>query len=100
MQVGEREAFELAEGQTGQLLLAALPDTLMALTVEKITPVSTAQDGRNTFRVEASLDGSSEHLRPGMQGVAKIDIGQRKLIWIWTHSLADWLRMWTWSWLG
>jgi hypothetical protein len=35
-----------------------------------------------------------------MQGVAKIDIEQRKMIWIWTHSLVDWLRMWTWSWLG
>jgi biotin carboxyl carrier protein len=100
VQVNEREAFELAEGQTGQLLLSALPDKLMAVTVEKITPVSTPRDGRNTFRVEASLDGSSDHLRPGMQGVAKIDIGQRKLIWIWTHTLADWLRMWTWSWLG
>jgi multidrug efflux pump subunit AcrA (membrane-fusion protein) len=100
VQVNEREAFELAEGQTGQLLLSALPDKLMAVTVQKITPVSTARDGRNTFRVEASLDGSSDHLRPGMQGVAKIDIGQRKLIWIWTHTLADWLRMWTWSWLG
>ena len=100
VQIDEREVFELAEGQTGQLVLSALPNQLMAVTVEKITPVSTAQDGRNYFRVEASLEGDTAHLRPGMQGVAKIDIEQRKLIWIWTHSLVDWLRMWTWSWLG
>jgi hypothetical protein len=36
-------------------------------------------------------------LRPGMEGVAKIDIGRRRLIWIWTHSLFDWLRVWTWQ---
>ncbi len=100
VQVDEREIFELAEGQTGQLILSALPNELMPVTVEKITPVSTAQDGRNYFRVEASLQGSTEHLRPGMQGIAKINIEQRKLIWIWTHSLVNWLRVWTWSWLG
>ena len=100
VQIDEREVFELAEGQTGQLVLSALPKELMPVTVEKITPVSTAQDGRNYFRVEASLEGGTEHLRPGMQGIAKIHIEQRKLIWIWTHSLVDWLRMWTWSWLG
>lgn len=100
VQIDEREVFELAEGQTGRLVLSALPDKLMPLTVKKITPVSTAQDGRNYFRVEASLEGGTEHLRPGMQGIAKIDIEPRKLIWIWTHSMADWLRMWTWSWAG
>jgi RND family efflux transporter MFP subunit len=100
VQVDEREIYELSEGQSGQLVLSALPDNVMPVTVEKITPVSTAQDGRNYFRVEASLEGGTEHLRPGMQGVAKIYIEQRKMIWIWTHSLLDWLRMWTWSWLG
>jgi multidrug resistance efflux pump len=100
VQVDERDIFELSEGQSGQLILSALPNELMPVTVEKITPVSTAQDGRNFFRVEASLQGSSEHLRPGMEGIAKINIEQRKLIWIWTHSLVNWLRVWTWSWLG
>ena len=36
-------------------------------------------------------------LRPGMKGVGKVDIGQRKLIWIWTRSLIDWLKLALWS---
>jgi len=28
----------------------------------------------------------------------KIDIGQRKLIWIWSHRLIDWLRLQVWTW--
>jgi multidrug resistance efflux pump len=100
VQVDEQEIFELAEGQTGQLVLSAQPDELMPITVQKITPVSTAEDGRNYFRVEANLEAGSKHLRPGMQGIAKIDIEPRKLIWIWTHGLVNWLRLWTWSWLG
>lgn len=100
VQIDEQEIFELAVGQSGQLVLSAQPDELLPITVTRITPVSTAQDGRNFFRVEANLQGNSDQLRPGMQGVAKVDIEQRKLIWIWTHTLANWLRMWTWSWLG
>ena len=53
----------------------------------------------NTFRIEAALQETPAQLRPGMQGVGKIDIDRRSLFWIWTHKLVDWLRLWTWSWL-
>ena len=68
------------------------------MTLAKITPVSTARDGRNFFRVEARLDEPSQRLRPGMEGVSKITVGSRRLIWIWTHRLVDWVRLWAWSW--
>jgi hypothetical protein len=32
-----------------------------------------------------------------MEGIAKIEAGERSLLWIWTHSLFDWLRLWSWS---
>jgi hypothetical protein len=38
------------------------------------------------------------NLRPGMEGIGKIESGPRSLIWIWTHSIVDWLRLWVWSW--
>ena len=57
-----------------------------------------ADDGANIFRVEASLDNPPELLRPGMEGVGKINAGQAKLIWIWTHEITDWFRLWLWSW--
>jgi hypothetical protein len=68
--------------------------------VRQVTPISTAQDGRNYFRVEAELDQASARLRPGMEGIGKVEVGERKLIWIWTHSLVDWLRLWAWKWLA
>jgi len=96
--VDEQEISEVEVGQRGQLALSSLPGEAMPLTVEKITPVSTAEEGRNVFRVEATLDASSASLRPGMQGIGKIEIGQRKLIWIWTYKMVNWLRLWAWSW--
>jgi hypothetical protein len=71
----------------------------MPFAVQEITPVSTTQEGRNFFRVEANLESPSARVRPGMEGIGKIVTGERKLIWIWTHSLLDWLRLAAWKWL-
>jgi hypothetical protein len=69
----------------------------MAFAVSQVTPVSNSQEGRNFFRVEAQLRDPSPSLRPGMEGVGKIPVGERQLIWIWTHSLVDWLWLWVWK---
>jgi len=99
MNVDERDIAELREGQRGELALAGMPFDDLPFTVHQITPISTAQDGRNYFRVEARLDHALARLRPGMEGVSKVGVGERKLIWIWTHTLVEWLRLWLWKWL-
>lgn len=98
LEVDERDFSSMAIGQTGTLALTADPDERLKIVVDKITPVSTAKDGSNFFQVEATLENPPPHLRPGMKGVGKIEIGERKLIWIWTHRIIDWLRLWVWSW--
>ena len=99
LEVDERDIGEVAVGQSGQLALTGMPGDALPVEIEKITPVSTAEEGRNYFRVEAHLpDEALPTLRPGMQGVGKIYIDQRKLIWIWTHKITQWWRMFIWSW--
>jgi multidrug resistance efflux pump len=98
MKVDERDINDVAVGQSGRLALTSMPNEEIALTVEKITPVSVVDQGRNYFRVEAVAKGATEKLRPGMEGVGKIEIERRKLIWIWTRKLVHWARMWVWSW--
>ena len=98
LEVDERDVSDVAPGQRGRLTLSALPGQPLPLAVERITPVAAAADGRNVFRVEARLERPAAGLRPGMEGVAKIEIDRRRLIWIWTHGLVDWLRLWAWSW--
>lgn len=95
--VDERDIAHVAVGQRGRLALAALPGDALPLAVERITPISTVEDGRNAFRVEAVLEQPGAALRPGMEGVARIDAGRRRLAWIWTHAMLDWLRLRAWS---
>jgi multidrug resistance efflux pump len=97
LQVDERDISHVALGQTGQLTLSGLPGQTLNFSLQQITPVASQQEGRNFFRVEAHLLSASDRIRPGMEGVGKISIGDRKLIWIWTHSLVDWFRFWLWK---
>jgi hypothetical protein len=99
LQVEERDIAYVSLGQRGALTLSGIPDRLMNFTLTQITPVSTTQDGRNFFRVEAKLLDASEQVRPGMEGLGKVSIGERKLIWIWGHTLFDWVRLSIWKWM-
>ena len=98
MQVDDRDITAVATGQQGELILAAVPDASFPIEITAVTPVAASEEGINYFRVEAALKQSSPRLRPGMEGVAKIAIGERKLIWIWTHRFTEWVRLWLWSW--
>lgn len=97
-EVDERDISEIAVGQESQLLLPSMPGEIIPFVISKITPVSTAKEGRNYFRVEGRMLGRSQKLRPGMEGVGKIQIDRRKLIWVWTHRAVDWLRLQVWKW--
>jgi RND family efflux transporter MFP subunit len=100
LDVDESQIGDIAIGQKGLLVVSSLPGEEFPLAVTKITPVSKAHDGHNTFRVEGELATAALSLRPGMHGVAKIDIDRRHMVWIWTRSFLDWARLMRWRWFG
>jgi hypothetical protein len=99
LKVDERDVAYVAVGQRGQLALSGIAGQPLPFAVKKVTPVATAEEGINYFRVEAELDEASPLLRPGMEGVGKIDAGTEKLWWIWTRRLVDWIRISLWTWV-
>jgi hypothetical protein len=97
-EVDERDISEIAVGQESELLLPSMPGEVFPFAVSKVTPVSTAKEGRNYFRVEGRMLRQSQKLRPGMEGVGKIKIDRRRLVWVWTHEMVDWFRLQLWKW--
>lgn len=97
LEVDERDIANVDAGLSGELTLASVLGEHFQFSVLGIMPVTTQSDGRNFFRVEARLTSTPKALRPGMEGVGKITIGPRRLLWIWTHGLTDWLRLWVWK---
>ncbi|MBC8377825.1 MAG: HlyD family efflux transporter periplasmic adaptor subunit [Planctomycetes bacterium] len=99
LQVDEREIRHIKVGQSGMLVITGIAGDPQALTVQKVTPVATTEDGKNFFRVEASLAQASARLRPGMEGIGKVVTGRHSLWWVLFHSFTDWLKLTLWTWI-
>jgi biotin carboxyl carrier protein len=98
LQIDERDIAFISPGQSGQLVLAGVLDEAETFKVRTITPVANAAEGRNYFLVESEIENSGKRLRPGMEGIGKISIDRRRLLWIWTRRLVDWTQITAWKW--
>ncbi len=98
LSVDDHDVSKLKIGQTGSLRLVGLPYDQIPITISRITPVASARQGGNYFRVEATIaDMNDSRLRPGMQGITKVEVGEGNVLWVWTHTLVERLRLWFWS---
>ncbi len=100
VEVDERDIARVTLGQTGTVVLTALPWQALALRVTRISPVARAVEGRNVFEVEAALLERPTDLRPGFQGHARIDAGQTTNGWRWTRRMVESARVAFWAWWG
>jgi RND family efflux transporter MFP subunit len=98
LMVDEQDIGSLAVGQEGKVVLRSGSESGLGLVVERVVPLAEPWDGRNVFRVECRLQDVPDYLRPGMEGIGKVEAGQRRLIWIWTHKFTRWLRLALWEW--
>ncbi len=96
MLVPDADITELSEGMTGTLAAASQPGDPIAFVIEQIHPIAEVVDGGNVFRLKLKLEGSRSWLRPGIEGVAKVDIDRRAAGWVWTRDARNWLRMKLW----
>jgi multidrug resistance efflux pump len=97
--VDEKQVVDVTEGLQGDLTLKSMPSQTLPFVIHKVSPVFVEDTNGITYRVEARLNEPHTSLRPGMEGVAKIDIEQRRLGWIYFHKLFDLMRLWVWRWL-
>ncbi len=94
--VSEADIADIAIGQSGSIAVMGYPDRKVGITVFHISPVAQLVNERNSFKVKAVLVSRPEWMKPGMEGVAKIEAGQRNLFLIWTKSIVDWVRITFW----
>ncbi len=98
IEVEDREISRVRAGQPGEITLSARAHESYPVRVTRITPVSVAREGRNFFEVEATLAQGTPDMRPGLEGVAKLEAQRRSLYWVLGHRAVEWVRMAVWSW--
>jgi biotin carboxyl carrier protein len=99
IEVDERDISEVMLKKTGKVALISLPGNSLPFEVLSITPAAITKEERNFFEVEGRLKANNAiTLRPGLEGIAKIQIGKRTLIWVLSHRVIEWSRIALWKW--
>jgi multidrug resistance efflux pump len=98
LEVDEYDIGRLAGGESGVVSLAASSGAQVPVRVTRVSPTSIVRDGRNVFEVEAQPLASDAALRPGFQGMGRIQAGQRSLWRVVAERPWLWLRQQLWAW--
>lgn len=97
LQIDQVDVHEVQPDMPGEFALVGHPEQRFALTIERVDPVATTREGHNVFLARARLGaGEQDGWRPGMGGNARIEVGERKLIWLLTHRTVRFLREFFW----
>lgn len=104
--VDDRDVSYVREGAHGALARKSDPAERIPIEVERIVPMAMPESGHNAFEVRAAiaLDRVDQEraaavvasLRPGMEGLVKIDTGDRTIAWILSRRIRDAVRLWMW----
>lgn len=97
LDVSEQDIDWIPDARTGEMALASRPQQVSPIRVTKIEPEAVPKTKGNVFRVDCEFpNGPQSWWRPGMTGVAKLNVGDRSPLWILTHRTADFLRLRLW----
>ena len=96
LMVPEDEVYDIKIGQEGYLATASYPGQRIKFVVERINPIAEVVNQRNVFKVRVQLMERYPWMRPGMEGVARVTVGERRYVWIWTRKIVNWIRMKLW----
>ena len=95
VEVDEHDVALIEEGAIARVRMAAAPRRAFEAKLGEVIPLAVAEAGASVFRVPATLvaEGSGSvdlpSLRPGMQGVARIEAGRRSLADAWTRTVRE-----------
>ena len=94
--VPEQYVHDLEVGQKGELASASHPGEYVPFEIELIEPMAEVHEQNNMFRVRVKFAQVPEWFKPGMQGVAKVEVGRVSWGWIWVRDAVNWVRMKLW----
>ncbi len=104
--VDDRDISYIEDHMRGLLARKSRPSERIPMVIERIVPLAKPVDGANVFEIRGAIDFEAldreeaealrRGLRPGMEGLAKLDTGERTIAWILSRRVRDTLRMWLW----
>lgn len=98
LRIKETDIRFMKAGLNADLKLASLPSRAYLIELHKPSPFFSDENNEIVYLAEATLQaGFYDELRPGMEGIAKVNVGSYSLAWGLFHHFSDWLRMQFWA---
>ena len=96
-QIAESDVRELRPGGSGEVAFASNPKLSFPVRIRQVDPIAESKQTGNIIIARCAVIGApADWWRPGMSGVARLDIGQRRPGWILTRRTVDYLRLHFW----
>jgi multidrug resistance efflux pump len=98
LMVSEKEMRHIQPQAQGEVALLSHPTHNIPIRVSSVIPVAQVkgQEG-NQFMIKAELlETPQPWWRPGMTGLARIDVGDKNVAWVLSHRVVDRLRLLLW----
>ncbi|MFI4881723.1 MAG: efflux RND transporter periplasmic adaptor subunit [Phycisphaerales bacterium JB064] len=80
----------------GGFATRARPGERFEFAANSLVPMGQPDEGTNVFELRGELTNPPGWLRPGMEGIAYIDTGDKRIIWILSRRIIDTARLWLW----
>lgn len=98
LMVSEKDMRHIQPQASGEVALLSHPSHNIPIRVSSVIPVAQVkgQEG-NQFMIKAELlEAPQPWWRPGMTGLARIDVGDKNVAWVLSHRVVDRLRLLLW----
>lgn len=93
IEIDQAKIHEVGPGMKGEFAFVGRPELRYPLVIDRVDPVATLREGRNVFVARARTEVPYQSWwRPGMGGAARLDAGERRLIWVLTERTVRFLR--------
>ncbi|MBF0461387.1 MAG: HlyD family efflux transporter periplasmic adaptor subunit [Magnetococcales bacterium] len=97
LEIDQAYIHEVSVGMSGEFALVGRPDERYPITVGRIDPAAVTKEGKTVYLARATVLGDVKPgWRPGMGGSAKLEAGDRPLIWVMTQRTVRFLREFFW----
>ncbi len=96
LRIPQDRVSDLVEGNRLRFASHARPELPGFTVLGSLAPSSVQREGESVFIAEADLPHDQAWLRPGMSGVAMVEVGERSNWWLAVHRIVDSARLRFW----
>jgi hypothetical protein len=96
LEIPDSASADIRVGQGGAFASYARPEQVQELRLTRIRPQAEVRNENNVYIAEAEVHEAHDWIRPGMEGVAKVHLGPRRVWWVTLHRVIDYLRLKLW----